>query len=84
MNETPAKVAMTLYFADKPPLMGKSLEVSPERVRCFCTGNAVDRYGWLCAAVGEKYAILLESDVDVVVRYGLLDLSDQPCCTCIT
>jgi len=77
MNDAPAEIEMTLFFTDKPPLTCKKLKVGPERVRCFRTGNEIDMDGCV-PPVGEKYAILLESSVNVVAQYGVLDPSDQP------
>jgi len=77
LNREPAHVRMSLYFTDQPPVRDIPLTVEGERVRCFRTNNAGDMGGHL-VDYARQYAIVLESDCDIVAQYGKLEASDQP------
>jgi len=77
MNDVPANIKMTLYFADRDPVRDIPLVVDANRVRCLRTYNPDDFGGFEIPAL-TQYAIRIESDQEVVAQYGRLDTSDQP------
>ncbi|MBQ7036899.1 MAG: hypothetical protein IJN74_05365 [Clostridia bacterium] len=77
MNDVPANIKMTLYFADRDPVRDIPLVVEANRVRCLRTYNPDDFGGFEIPAL-TQYAIRIESDVEVVAQYGRLDTTDQP------
>ena len=68
VTDRTAKIRFTLLFEDREPVSFET-EVSPRRVRCLRTNRESD-FGACTAREGEQYAILLESDVNVVAQYG--------------
>jgi hypothetical protein len=75
-NQT-AMIQMTIFFTDRDPVTGLTLQVDSQRVRCFKTNNLNDMCG-VHIGYSEQYAIKLESDVEIVAQYGKLETSDQP------
>lgn len=63
-----AHVKFTLLYVNKEPASFVA-EVLPKRVRCL-RSNRVSDFGACTAAIGEQYALLLESDVPIVAQYG--------------
>lgn len=70
--ETDANINISLYFTDRPPVLGISVKVGANRVRCLRTDNASD-FGGVIIERELQYALKLESDVPVVAQYGRLD-----------
>lgn len=68
-GEEAARVNVTFFYEDREPVKGLCLTVEPRRVRCFRTNEEKD-FGSYLAAVGEQYAIMLESNVPIVAQYG--------------
>lgn len=64
-----ARIRVTLLYTDREPAEGLTVEVGAKRVRCLRTNEEKD-FGQYTAAMGEQYAIMLESDVPVVAQYG--------------
>ncbi len=77
MNDKPANIKMTLYFADRDPICDIPLVVEANRVRCIRTYNP-DDFGGVEIPEETQYALRVQSDVPVVCQYGRLDTSDQP------
>lgn len=72
MNDTPASLEFTLYFADREPVKLSTTLVDARRVRCYRLDNPDDMGG--CVVPTEaQYAVRLVSDVPVVAQYGRLD-----------
>jgi len=63
-----AKVKFTLLYPDREPV-SFNIEVGARRVRCLRSNNKEDFCGFT-AKEGEQYAIMLESDVNIVAQYG--------------
>ncbi len=67
-----AKINMTLFFEDKPPMKDIVFDVKGERSRHI-------RMDWFESIAGVKipvevpYSILIESDENVVVQYSRMD-----------
>lgn len=66
--DTPATIKFTLLYEDKDPVSFVKT-VGANRVKCFRTNREED-FGKYTAAIGEQYAIMLESDCPVVAQYG--------------
>lgn len=67
-----AHIQITLFFTDREPEHISGIIVKSQRVRCLRTNEEKD-FGSHVPAVGEQYAILLESNVPVVAQYGRAD-----------
>ena len=63
-----ANIRITLLYTDREPVSFPAV-VQARRVRCLRTNEEKD-FGAYIPAIGEQYAILLESDVPVVAQYG--------------
>ena len=64
-----AHIKITYFYTDRDPLEGICVTVGARRVRCLRTNEEKD-FGQYIPAIGEQYAIMLESDVPVVAQYG--------------
>ena len=67
-GEKKAKIKITLFYTDRDP-DSFSVEVGAKRVRCLRTNQKKD-FGKYVPAIGEQYAIMLESSEPVVAQYG--------------
>ncbi len=63
-----ANVKFTLFYTDKEPVSFNAV-VQARRVRCLRTNDEKD-FGEFVPEIDEQYAIMLESDVNVVAQYG--------------
>ncbi len=68
VSDSRAEIKITLIYTDKEPVSFE-VEVAPMRVRCL-RSNRPEDFGSYTAAEGEQYAILLESNVEIVAQYG--------------
>jgi hypothetical protein len=75
-NEDKATVLMDVYYEDKEPVENIELEVPAKRIRCFRMDHP-DEIGGLQIARLEQYALRFRSDVEVIVQYGRMDIT-QP------
>jgi len=64
-----AHVRVTLIYTDREPADDLVVTVGARRVRCLRTNEEKD-FGRHIPAMGEQYAIMLESDVPIVAQYG--------------
>lgn len=71
MNGRPARVALTLFFTDRPPQALAPVEVAAARVRCLRLDNPAD-IGFTVPRE-TQYAVRVRADRPVVVQYGRLD-----------
>ena len=72
-----ADIHMTVFYEDREPVTGKRIVVGPRRVRGLRTNKPEDMDGFI-PDYHEKYALLFESNVDIVIQYGVLDPTDMP------
>ena len=63
-----AHIKITLIYTDKEPV-SFTTQVEAKRVRCLRTNKECD-FGEFTAKFEEQYAIMLESDVEIVAQYG--------------
>jgi len=75
-NEQKATVLMDIFYEDKEPLEDIELEVPPKRIRCFRMDHPAEIGGVQIGRL-EQYALRFRSDVEVVVQYGRMDVT-QP------
>jgi len=68
VSDEVAKIRITKIFEDQDPDCF-DVEVQPMRVRCMRTSSEKD-FGSHTAVVGQQYAIMLESNVNIVAQYG--------------
>lgn len=68
VSDQTANVKFTLIYTDRDPV-SFTTQVEANRVRCLRTSNPAD-FGEFVATEGEQYAIMLESDVNVIGQYG--------------
>ncbi len=72
-NDEDACVAVTLYFTNREPTRGITVQVGAGRVNCVRV-TAQDGFCGAAVQEGEQYAIGLESDTPVIAQYGRLDV----------
>ena len=75
-NESKATVLMDVFYEDKKPVEAIKLVVPPQRIRCFRMDHP-EEIGGLEIGRQEQYALRFRSDVEVIVQYGRLDVT-QP------
>lgn len=63
-----ADIKISLFYTDKDPISFMT-EVAPVRVRCLRT-NRTEDFGPYTAVEGEQYAIMLESNTEIIAQYG--------------
>ena len=63
-----ARVKITLLFTERDP-EELTVTVEARRVRCLRTNQKKD-FGRHIPAIGEQYAMMLESNVPIVAQYG--------------
>ena len=68
VSDKVANVKFTLLYTDKEPV-SFTAQVEAMRVRCLRTNEEKD-FGEFTAKFDEQYAIMLESDVEIVAQYG--------------
>lgn len=68
VGNTVANVKITLLYTDKDPV-SFTTQVDAMRVRCLRTNEEKD-FGKYIPEIDEQYAIMLESDVNIVAQYG--------------
>ena len=68
-NPHDAHIQFTVYFEEEAPVEGIKMMVSGERVRCSQTHNPA-HFGTLTLPVAKQYAVMIESDVPVIIQYG--------------
>ena len=75
-NEEKATIHMDVYYEDKEPVEDIILDIPSKRVRCFRMDHP-EEIGGLWIGRREQYALRFRSDVEVVVQYGRMDVT-QP------
>ncbi|MHB1376047.1 MAG: sensory rhodopsin transducer [Candidatus Humimicrobiaceae bacterium] len=75
-NEKPAEVMMDIYFEQKDPVENVKLVVPAKRVKCFRMDHP-DEIGGIKIERLFQYALRFRSDVDIIVQYGRMDITQQ-------
>ena len=75
-GDLPARVLMDVYFEDREPIQGIELAVAARRIRCFRMDHPAEIGGVQLKRL-EQYALRFRSDVEVVVQYGRMDISQE-------
>jgi hypothetical protein len=71
-TDTDATITMTLYFEDREPAYGYIAKCGAGRTHHIRMDKLISKDG-LPVPVDTPYAVLVESDVNVVVQYSRLD-----------
>ena len=71
-----AEVLMDVYFEDREPIEGILLRVPARRVKCFRMDHPNEIGGVLITRL-TQYALRFRSNIEVVVQYGRMDVT-QP------
>ncbi len=82
LNSRPAKVKLTVYFEDRPPLEGFEATCPPMRTNHIRLERLKNRRGEMIP-VATPMALKVESDVAVVVQHTRLDTT-QPALALMT
>lgn len=82
LGESPAHLTLTLYYEDKPPQKGFHAECPGERCHHIRLDQIQDDAGRAIVR-GVPYALLVESDVPLIVQHTRLD-SSQPALALMT
>lgn len=72
----PAQVQIDIYFEDRKPVKGISLEVPPERVITLRLDRP-EHIGGVVIPPLTQYALRLHSNINVVVQFGRLDTTQS-------
>jgi len=72
----PARVLMDVYFEGREPIEGVALSVPARRVKCFRMDHPGEIGGVQIRRL-DQYALRFRSDVEVVVQYGRMDISQE-------
>lgn len=75
-NEIDAAIQMDIYFPDRDPIENIPLKVPAKRTRCFRMENQADIGGVELKRL-EDYSIRIRSDVEVVVQFGRMDVTQK-------
>jgi hypothetical protein len=75
-NEQDAEVLMDVFFERRDPVENIRLAVAAKRVRCFRLDHP-EEIGGLEIKRQEQYALRFRSDIEVVIQYGRMDVT-QP------
>lgn len=71
-----AHVLMDVFFENREPIVDITLTVPARRVKCFRMDHPAEVGGVQIERL-EQYALRFRSDIEVVVQYGRMDVS-QP------
>lgn len=72
-NQTPADIALTVYFVDQDPVTLDAGVVEPRRVRCIRTNEPIAGF----QIPPGQYALQVQASVGVVAQLGRMDVT-QP------
>jgi hypothetical protein len=75
-NKEQARVNMDVFYEDKDPVENIELLIPAQRVRCFRMDQP-EEIGGLKIGRLEQYALRFRSDLEVIVQYGRMDVT-QP------
>ncbi|NLA92155.1 MAG: hypothetical protein GX842_01780 [Spirochaetales bacterium] len=75
VNDVDANLLIDIYFEDKEPVENVPFTVPAKRIRSFRSSDVEVLTVEL--PINEQYSLRIKSDVDVVVQYGRLDVT-QP------
>jgi hypothetical protein len=75
-HDVDAHLSMTVYFEDREPIRAIPLAVPANRVKCFRTDRP-EQIGGVILGRQVQYAIQIEGNVDVVVQFGRMDVTQS-------
>jgi hypothetical protein len=75
-QEQDADILMDVYYEDRDPVEGLLLQVKAKRIKCFRMDHP-DEIGGLSLPRTTQYALRFRSNVDVIIQYGRMDVT-QP------
>src|SRR4030042_1075011 len=73
-GDRPAQVLMDIFFEDREPIEGVKLTVPARRIKCFRMDHPGEIGGVEIKRL-EQYALRFRSDIEVIVQYGRMDVS---------
>ncbi len=76
VSDQTAHIKLTLYFEDRPPVKGFTVDVGAERTVHIRTDRLVAPDG-STVPMDTPYAAMVESDVDVAVQYTRVDTTQS-------
>ncbi len=75
-QEKDAEIQMDVYFENEPPLEKIHLSVPAKRIRCFRMDHP-DEIGGLKIDRRTQYALRFQSDIEVIIQYGRMDVTQS-------
>lgn len=75
-GDRPARILMDIFFESREPIEAISLTVPARRIKCFRMDHPGDIGGVEIRRL-EQYALRFRSDVEVIVQYGRMDVSQE-------
>jgi hypothetical protein len=73
-GESDAEVLMDVFFESREPIENIALNVPARRVKCFRMDHPAE-IGGLSIKPLDQYALRFRSDVEVIVQYGRMDVT---------
>ncbi len=73
-GDRPAQVLMDIFFENREPIEGVKLTVPARRIKCFRMDHPGEIGGVEIKRL-EQYALRFRSDIEVIVQYGRMDVS---------
>ena len=75
-SDKDAEVLMDIYFEDKEPIEAVKLAVPAKRIKCFRMDHP-DEIGGVEIDRQNQYALRFRSDIEVVIQYGKMDVTQE-------
>ena len=75
-KEKDAHVLLDIFYEAKEPLEGIKIDVPAKRVKCIRMDHPQEIEGTVLSRE-EQYSLRLRSDVEVIVQYGRMDITQS-------
>ena len=75
-NDEDASILVDVFFEDRAPVEDIRITVKAKRVRCLRVDNP-DDFGGFKFGRYEQYSIRVKSDIEVVVQFGRMDVTQD-------
>lgn len=75
-QEVEAEIYLDIFYEDREPFEGIKLTVPAKRIRCFRMDDPESLNGFKIERLSQ-YAIRVRSNVDIVVQYAKMDVTQE-------
>lgn len=77
-NDRPAEIFIDIFFEDRDPIEGLRFEVPAKRIKSIRMDKP-EQIGNVCLGRLCQYSLRIRSDVEVVVQFGRMDVTQPNC-----